>query len=205
VRGRDLNSAPADPTPEDVRAAEAALGPPATAAFVAALSDDEWRDLERRLAPGRRHDAVFVLVAASGRLAAMRKPEYPVGAWRIPGGGVEPGESLVEGARRELYEETGLRAVPTRYVLRATVDFRSPGAVRRWTTHVLAGTCGDEPEFSVVDAGEAVAERAFVTPAELRAAGTLFRSTGLGALSYRADVQDLILSLLEAPRPAPLR
>ena len=30
------------------------------------------------------------------------------GAWYTPGGGLEPGELPVEGARRELFEETGL-------------------------------------------------------------------------------------------------
>lgn len=32
--------------------------------------------------------------------------------WFTPGGGLEPGETVVEAAARELYEETGLRAAP---------------------------------------------------------------------------------------------
>lgn len=184
-----------DLSAETVRAAEDAFGRPAVAAFEVAMSREEWRDLLAAIAPGRRHDAVFVLRAADGRFAAMRKPSYPAGAWRFPGGGVEAGETLAEGAARELWEETGLRAAPARYLLRAHVGFVVDGTAHAWTTHVLAATVDVPGPFEAVDAGEAVAERRWVSSDEVRAAGDLFRATGSAALRYRADVQDLILRL----------
>jgi 8-oxo-dGTP diphosphatase len=47
----------------------------------------------------RRGDEVLLLKRALGEA---------VGSWYIPGGGLEPGETLEAGARRELVEETGL-------------------------------------------------------------------------------------------------
>ena len=62
--------------------------------------------------------AVMVLIENSGRYVLVQeaKPErdYP---WFIPCGGVEPGESLVEAAKRESLEETGLIIEP-RHLLR---------------------------------------------------------------------------------------
>lgn len=44
------------------------------------------------------------------RALLLRRRKPPVGLWENPGGTVEPGEDFVDCARRELYEETGLRA-----------------------------------------------------------------------------------------------
>jgi len=46
--------------------------------------------------------------------------------WFTPGGGLDPGESRVDGAARELFEETGLRVDPAALgepVWRETVEF----------------------------------------------------------------------------------
>jgi 8-oxo-dGTP pyrophosphatase MutT (NUDIX family) len=48
-------------------------------------------------------DRILLMLTASPRLAT------PVVRWITPGGGVDEGESHVEGAIRELFEETGLR------------------------------------------------------------------------------------------------
>lgn len=50
---------------------------------------------------------------AAWLLVARRNPGKPfAGLWEWPGGRVEPGETAADAVRRELAEETGLRAPP---------------------------------------------------------------------------------------------
>ena len=51
-------------------------------------------------------------VHEDGRVVLIRQYRYPVdeGVWELPAGRLDPGETPLQGARRELEEETGLRA-----------------------------------------------------------------------------------------------
>lgn len=74
------------------------------------------------------HSGSVVLLPrlADGRLLLVRQFRYPAGRWlwELVAGGIEPGETLREAARRELLEETGYRA----RVLRPLLSFfSSPG------------------------------------------------------------------------------
>ena len=62
-----------------------------------------------------RRAARVLLVDGAGRTLLLHggDPARPGDRWWItPGGGLDDGESLAEGAARELYEETGLRVDP---------------------------------------------------------------------------------------------
>ena len=49
-------------------------------------------------------------------LVGKRKNAYSAGSYGLPGGRVELGQSLMETAKRELYEETGLVATTIEYL-----------------------------------------------------------------------------------------
>jgi 8-oxo-dGTP pyrophosphatase MutT (NUDIX family) len=59
-----------------------------------------------------RRVAVVLLVDAQGRILMQHRDAHAKTSpnqWAFPGGRIEPGEEPIDAARRELYEETGLR------------------------------------------------------------------------------------------------
>lgn len=72
---------------------------------------------------------VYCLRAGQVLLLQRAKPPFP-GLWVAPGGKVDPGESPVDGAIRELREETGLQA--RRAVLRGVITETSPRPDWQW-------------------------------------------------------------------------
>jgi ADP-ribose pyrophosphatase YjhB (NUDIX family) len=56
-------------------------------------------------------------VDGQGRVLLVQHRKDGREYWLLPGGGVEPGETMLEAARRELFEETGLEGEVGRLVL----------------------------------------------------------------------------------------
>lgn len=128
-----------------IREAEANWGTPVEESFRVATSSSEIAFIRSTQRGGRAHDVTMILWDKPGeRFAVMAKHGYAPGAFRPPSGGLEPGESLEQGARREAFEETGLVAELRRYVLRARVRFEGAGDAMGdgidWTTHVFEAT-----------------------------------------------------------------
>lgn len=63
----------------------------------------------------RLDPAIIVLVTDGGRALLGRSPRFPPGFYSTLAGFVEPGESVEDAVRREVFEEAGIRVGATRY------------------------------------------------------------------------------------------
>ena len=63
----------------------------------------------------RTDPAIIVLVADGDRCVLGRQPSWPEGRYSTIAGFVEPGESLEDAVRREVYEETNIRVGKVQY------------------------------------------------------------------------------------------
>ena len=98
---------------------------------------------------------------AEGRLLVVRRAREPgLGRWSIPGGRLEPGETVEAGVAREVREETGLVVRVGRLVGRPRIPGPG-GAVYDVADHAAVVTGGE------LRAGDDAAEARWVTGAEL--------------------------------------
>lgn len=94
--------------------------------------------------------AVGVVIRdGSGRILMIRRRNAPgVGTWSVPGGRVEPGETLNEAAAREVLEETGLTVSIGRELWTVPVDGAAGVTyeVHDFLGHVISGdlAAGDD-------------------------------------------------------------
>ena len=80
-------------------------------------SEPTTADLEARRAARRYPDrpivAVLVVVLRADKVLIVQRKQQPnAGRWGFPGGVLELGETVAQGAMRELLEETGIVAEP---------------------------------------------------------------------------------------------
>ena len=109
---------------------------------------------------GRRHAAVAVTLIADDDAAACflltrRAPRLSshAGQWALPGGRVEPGETAIAGALRELKEEVGLVAAPSA-VLGCLDDYPTRSGYVITPVVVWAGEHAGEPPILAPDPSE---------------------------------------------------
>jgi 8-oxo-dGTP diphosphatase len=85
--------------------------------------------------PALTVDAVLATHEARPRVLLIRRKNEPfVGTWALPGGFVDENEKLVDAARRELKEETGLAVDEIEQLYTAGDPGRDP---RGWTVSVV--------------------------------------------------------------------
>jgi ADP-ribose pyrophosphatase YjhB (NUDIX family) len=159
------------------------------------ISAQNAATIARSSARGRAHDVTFVIQAADGRVVIVRKPQFPFGAWRIPSGGVDRGESFEAGTLREALEETGLAIELTGYPLVAESAFTHAGTVIPWTSHVVTATSASEtlaPRDRVeIDDARWAAMEELTGPV-----ANVLRASGSPLFLYRADLHDRIAAAI---------
>ena len=173
-------------TPAIIAAAEARYGTPRELRVAYEITPAELAMIRASQRDGRAHD-VTVFVFNGAHLAVIAKHSYPPGAFRVPGGALRRGEAMDQGAAREAYEETGLRADVRHYLLRIRARFTVGDDGVDWTTHVLSAVTDDE-EVRPRDTREIRAAR-WSTLAELNGPirdGLL--ATGRPLFVYRTDL-----------------
>jgi ADP-ribose pyrophosphatase YjhB (NUDIX family) len=145
--------------------------------------------------PQRRHDVTFFVFGPGGRLALIRKPHYPPGLWRPPGGGVRPGEEFEDGVRREALEELGVEIRLERFLVGSEARFRSGESVIDWRTLVFSATTPGS-ELEPVDRREIAAARWGTTEELAGPLRTAMLQTGRALWRYRVVLHDSALTAL---------
>ncbi len=183
-------------TAEIIRDVEQRYGTPIEIAREYEMTPEQLDIVRLGMKQGRCHDVTLVIVDDERNIVVIRKPSYPLGAYRTPSGGIEVGELFDNGAIREAKEETGLDIVLEKYLIRANVRFRCGSEVIDWTTHVLQAL----PTGGIlqpIDTKEIVEARK-ATIAEITGPiREVLLATGSPGLRYRAELDGLAVELIE--------
>ncbi len=141
-------------------------------------ADQTATDLAARRYPERPIVGVLAVVLRGDRALVVRRANPPLaGRWGFPGGVLELGETVAEGAMRELFEETGVVAEPAGTLTAIdSIDRDDEGRVRYHYTLVAVrgiwrsgeGIAGDDAdEAAWLSRAEIVDQGLPTTPALL--------------------------------------
>ena len=97
--------------------------------------------------PRPRQAGRAILIDRAGRVLLIKFVLPNMTFWATPGGGIEPGETLLQGARRELKEELGIAVALEGPVHTAVGIFEFEGALIENTDNFFAGRWDGEPRL----------------------------------------------------------
>ena len=118
-------------------------------------------------------------------LIVVRAEEPKKGAWDLPGGFADPGESAEEAVRREVYEELGVELLSTRYLCSYPNTYDYQGI--RYMTMDLGFVCQAKDLAAIQVANDEVTQVLFLRPDEIDTARFGFPSVGKMVARYRQE------------------
>ena len=122
ARSRSLNSVELSPeTRREIDTLARRFGQPLV---IDSPIPDSFDDPIRK--PDRYGEVCMVVRRPSGAVLLSIKTFYPRGAYRLPTGGIAPGEPILDALLRETHEETGLQTEVRRFL--AQIAYHSEGA-----------------------------------------------------------------------------
>lgn len=115
----------------------------------------------------RTAEAVLAVLDDGGRIALVRSNGYPGGVFRVPTGGIAPGESPLDALAREAEEELGVRARPLAYGGRLWHRYVTGGLEYRYPAYLMAAVADGPADPDRRD--DEVSEIQWVSPFEAEA------------------------------------
>ncbi len=132
-----------------------------------------WERLVRK--SNRRGEVVLAIRRPDGQVLLHTKRFYPPGVFRLPSGGVHPGEAVLAGAVREAKEETGLDVTVERFVGVVEYEFRHGQRSLPFVSYVFVTRAGAGAP-AVQDPDEQITDFRYVSPAEMRQVAAQLRA-----------------------------
>jgi 8-oxo-dGTP pyrophosphatase MutT (NUDIX family) len=168
-------------------------GHPPMISMEAPVSFEEFNFIRSTQSYGRCHDVTFYIFKGC-RVIVNAKHHYPPGLYRAPSGGLKPGEEFIEGVNREIYEETGVTAELSKYILQVNVSFSCGKKVIPWKTHVLTGRYLSG-KIGPIDIGE-IREAKLADLSAFDIYKKIIDGMESGGLHYRARLHDEVMKVL---------
>ena len=166
---------------------------------VSALSFDDW--LRKMVtSPKRRGEAVLAIQRPDGQTLLHTKRFYPEGVYRLPSGGVHPGEPVLSGVTREAKEETGLDVIVDRFLGTAEYEFCYEERRLYFVSYVFLLRANDDLPV-VQDPKEQITGFRYVTSPGIRAVAAQLRALSTEWADwgrFRAPAHDLVADVLGA-------
>lgn len=189
-----MNNATMYVTHRHIQEAADRLGYPPVVNMVAPVDPEEYQFIRSTQYYGRCHD-VTMFVFRGTKVLVIAKHHYPKGLYRPPSGAIKLGETLIQGACREAWEETGCKIELTRYLLQINVRFVCGRYHIPWRSHVFVGRhlSGDPKPIDTREIREVklAGIDEFDTYKEI-----IRQKTNSGGLNYRARLHDEVIKLL---------